>query len=287
MLKNIGKWKISSVNMGKFKLDGGAMMGTVPKVMWEKTNPPDDLNRIDLALRCLLVDDGENVVLIETGLGDKVSDKFKNIFQIKHIDDTQQHALSRTGYSCSDITHVILTHLHFDHSGGATRFDDQGHIIPTFPNAKYYISEKNWRAGFHPNPRDRASYLIENYEALEKYGVLTLLPGNSQILPGISTYLVNGHTSGQQLVKVEDAGETVVFISDLIPLRSHLQIPWIMGYDLNAMLTLEEKIKFLEQASDGKWWLWFYHDPKTVSVRVNKGEKHYEVTEEIKEIDNK
>ena len=174
-----------------------------------------------------------------------------------------------------------MTHLHFDHSGGALKYDVSGNLIPVFLNAKYHISRRNWEAANMPNPRDRASYLKENYRVLENLGQLSLIEDDSEIMPGFSAYTVDGHTTGQQLVKVENSDEVIVFCSDLIPLRSHLRLPWIMGYDLNALLTLQEKTKFLNIASENGWWLFFYHDPKTIAVKIEKGKKYYKVIEEV------
>ena len=282
MLKNIGKWKVFALETGDFRLDGGAMMGSVPKVLWEKTNPSDSLNRIDLALRCLLLDDGENCILIETGMGSKISDDFKNIFAIKQKENPIQSALKRFNYKQEDISHVILTHLHFDHSGGILDINKEGELVPAFPNATYFISEANWTSGMNPSPRDSASYLDYNYSLLESLGNLKLVQDNSMILDGISTISVNGHTVGQQLVKVEDADDVLIFCSDLIPLKSHIRLPWIMGYDLNAALTLKEKTNFLNQAADEGWWLWFYHDPNTVALQIKKSTKYYDIVKEIR-----
>ena len=281
-LENIGKWKIYALETGFFKLDGGAMMGSVPKVLWEKTNKPDNLNRIELALRCMLVDDGENVVLIETGIGHKNSKKFVSMFAINHTKNTLSKALSKHGYSNNNITHVILTHLHFDHSGGALEFDESGKLKASFPNAKYYVSKRNWNSALNSSPRDSASYLNENYSYLLENNILELLDDNTDVIDGISTYSVNGHTTGQQLIKVFDDKKTIVFCSDLIPLVSHLKLPWIMGYDLNASLTLKEKENFLNQACVEKWILFFYHDPNIVAVKINKDDKYYKVIDEYK-----
>ena len=282
MLKNIGKWKVFALETGDFRLDGGAMMGSVPKVLWEKTNPSDSLNRIDLALRCLLLDDGENCILIETGMGSKISDDFKKIFGIRQKENPLQSALKRFNYKQEDISHVILTHLHFDHSGGILDINKDGELVPAFTNATYFISEANWTSGMNPSPRDSASYLDYNYSLLESSGNLKLVQDNSIILDGISTISVNGHTVGQQLVKVEDADDVLIFCSDLIPLKSHIRLPWIMGYDLNAALTLKEKTNFLNQAADEGWWLWFYHDPNTVALQIEKSTKYYDIVKEIR-----
>jgi glyoxylase-like metal-dependent hydrolase (beta-lactamase superfamily II) len=281
MLNNIGEWKVIVLETGDFRLDGGAMMGSVPKVLWEQTNPADEVNRIDLSLRCLLLDNGSKRVLIETGMGNKFDEKFKSMFAIEQPSNPLSDTLSNCGYSIDSITDIILTHLHFDHSGGAISLTENGDLVPAFPNAQYHISKRNWDTGLKPNPRDKASYLEENYLPLKDAGVLNLIADDSEILPGISSYIVNGHTTGQQLVKVESGGDVLVFCSDLIPLRSHLKLPWIMGYDLNAHLSLEEKTKFLHDAAEGDWWLFFYHDPKTVAVKIVSGEKYYDIVQEV------
>ena len=278
-LASIGKWKVFALETGSFSLDGGAMMGSVPKVLWNKTNPSDSYNRIELALRCLLIDDGKNIVLIESGIGDNYSDKFKEMFNIRQPKNTLSNALSKIGYSLNNITHTILTHLHFDHAGGAVSIDENQFLSPTFPNAEYFISKSNWDAGLNPSPRDRASYIKDNYIPLYESGVLRIVEENTNIIDGIDTYVVNGHTTGQQLIKISDGSEVMFFCSDLIPLESHLKLPWIMGYDLNAALTLKEKKEFLDLASENNWLLFFYHDPDTVAVKIKKSDKYYEITE--------
>jgi len=281
-LDNVGKWKIHVLETGYFWLDGGAMMGSVPKVLWSKTNPSDELNRIQLAMRCMLLDDGKNVVLIETGIGDKNSDKFISMFNIKQHRYALSNTLSKVGYMPENITHVILTHLHFDHAGGAVKYDKNSKLTPAFPKAQYYISKKNWEAGLNPSPRDKASYLKENYMVLSESNVLKIIPENSEIIKGISTYVVNGHTHGQQLIKISDMDRTIVFCSDLVPLKSHLKLPWIMGYDLNAVLTLEEKEKFLNVAAQNNWILYFYHDPKVIAVTIKKHNNNFDIVDEYR-----
>ena len=202
-LNQIGRWTVHALDMGKFKLDGGAMMGSVPKVLWNKTNPADELNRIQLALRCLLLDNGQNRILIETGMGSKLDDKMESMFMVQQPDDPLGSELSRIGLSKQQVTHVIITHLHFDHAGGATELNDNGELVPTFKNAAYYISKKNWQAAMKPNPRDRASYLPDNYSCLQDSDQLILLDDDTNIMEGISTISVEGHTVGQQLVKID------------------------------------------------------------------------------------
>ena len=281
MLKKIGNWKINILETGNFWLDGGAMMGSVPKVLWEKTNPPDDKNRIKLALRCLLLDNGIDKVLIESGIGNKFDSKFANMFDISQTKNPLSDTLGKCGYSNKDITHVVLTHLHFDHAGGIVNYGADKEMVPAFPNAKYYVSKTNWNAGMNPSPRDRASYLKENYVPIYDAGLFEFVPKNSKILSGISTYTVNGHTQGQQLIKVESGEDVLVFCSDLIPLESHLKIPWIMGYDLNAELTLKEKTDFLKIASEKDWWIFFYHDPETVAVKVRQDSRYYKIVKKV------
>ena len=273
------KWKIKIIETGSFKLDGGAMMGSVPKVLWDKTNPSDKLNRIDLSMRCLLLDNGNDVVLIETGIGNKNNQKFIDMFCIVQSSFPLKDELNKHGYSLNDITHVILTHLHFDHAGGATYFDGINNL-PTFPNAEYIVSKTNWEAGINPSQKDRASYLFENFISIQEKKQLRLVGDDEEIMDSIKGLAFYGHTTGQQLIKITVGNDSLVFCSDLIPLKSHLKIPWIMGYDLNAMKTLEEKTLFLEEASRKKWLLFFYHDPKTVAVRIEKDEKYYKIIEE-------
>ena len=275
----LDKWKIKIIETGTFKLDGGAMMGSIPKVLWEKTNPCDNLNRIDLAMRCLLLDNGKDIILIETGIGNKNNQKFIDMFCIEQSDFPLKNQLKNYGYKLEDITHVILTHLHFDHAGGATFFDGK-EIIPTFPNANYIISKSNWEAAINPNPKDRASYLPENFNSILKFNQLVLVDDNCEIMDSITGLSFYGHTTGQQLIKVSVNNDSLIFCSDLIPLKSHLKLPWIMGYDLNAMKTLEEKTSFLSQASKENWLLFFYHDPKVTAVRIEKNDKYYSVTKE-------
>jgi glyoxylase-like metal-dependent hydrolase (beta-lactamase superfamily II) len=282
ILDKIGKWNIKILETGDFRLDGGAMMGSVPKVLWSQTNPSDDKNRIGLSMRCLLLDNGKKRVLIETGIGDNYSENFSNIFQISQKKNALSKALSDYGYINENITDVILTHLHFDHVGGAVLKNPDGSMYPRFPNATYYISQTNWDAGMNPSPKDRDSYLKENYICLKDKGVLEIIPDNVNIADGIDTYTVNGHTHGQQLVKISSNKNTIVFCSDLIPLKSHIKVPWIMGYDLNAELTMKEKEIFLKKASDEGWIIFLYHDPEVAAVRIDMKKNNYRVIDELR-----
>ena len=281
-IDKIGDWKLTVLETGDFRLDGGAMMGSVPKALWSKTNPADDKNRIDLSMRCLLLDDGKNLVLVESGIGDHYPTKFKEMFHIEQSSNALSDTLSKYDYCLEDITHVIITHLHFDHAGGCIAKDIDGEIIPKFPNAKYYVSKSNWEVANNPSPRDKASYLKENFLCLQVNGVLELFEDNDTIIKGIKAYNVNGHTKGQQLIKISGNNTDLVFCSDLIPLKSHIIPPWIMGYDLNAELTLKEKEIFLDKASKQEWVLFFYHDPSVVAIKIKKDQKYYSVIDELR-----
>jgi len=281
-INKIGNWKLTVLETGDFRLDGGAMMGSVPKALWNKTNPADEKNRIDLSMRCLLLDDGQSRILIESGIGDYYPKKFKEMFHIRQSKNALSNTLSNFDYSIKDITHVVLTHLHFDHAGGCIVRDPEGCIKPKFPNAKYYVSRSNWETAINPSPRDRASYLKENFLCLEEEGVLELFEDNATIIRGVDAYNVNGHTNGQQLIKISDDNSVLIFCSDLIPLKSHITPPWIMGYDLNAELTLKEKEVFLNEAAENEWILFFYHDPLTAAVKIKKDKKYYSVIDEIR-----
>lgn len=256
----LGKFDIRPIYDGFFALDGGAMFGVVPKVFWEKTNPADEKNRIKLALRTLLVKTGKELVLIDTGIGDKFQDKFKDIYK---VDKTYaiEKSLKESGVKPEDINIVINTHLHFDHCGGNTRINNWGEVVPKFPNALYYIQEDEWKYACNPDIRSKASYLNENYEPLEKSGNLKLINGDLKIIQGIEVIKTAGHTPGHQIVLMQSDDKTAVYWGDLIPTASHLNIPYVMGYDLFPLTTINWKEKLLPRALKEKWLMLFEHDP--------------------------
>jgi glyoxylase-like metal-dependent hydrolase (beta-lactamase superfamily II) len=213
-------------------------------------------------------------------IGNKMDKQFNSFFQIIQSENPLKDELKKMGLIPEDVTHVIFSHLHFDHAGGATKLNEEGQPMPAFPNAEYFITESQWKQANNPNVRDRASYMQRDFMPLQAAGLLQLIPENSSIINGISTYCVNGHTCGQQLVKIKDGDHCLFYCGDLIPLKSHLQLPWIMGYDLNALLTLDEKTQFLSQAADENWWLVFDHDPVTSAVKIPEGKKYYDIIEE-------
>ncbi|MGZ3773464.1 MAG: MBL fold metallo-hydrolase [Pseudobdellovibrionaceae bacterium] len=264
----VGPFEICPVPTGIFGLDGGAMFGTVPKVLWERTNPPDEKNRIQMEARALLLKSAGNNILIDTGngkdfvakYGEKLGNKFAEMYNINDSGPSLLKSLAAHDLKPEDINHVILTHLHFDHAGGGTT-EVNGKLVPTFPKAQYYIQKDNLETAQHPNLRERASYYSANYQPLIDSGVLNILNGPSEILPGISTVISNGHTQGQQVIKVTDGVTTVMYCGDMVPTSSHVKVPWLMGYDLHPLILMDEKQKYLSEAADQSWYLFFEHDP--------------------------
>lgn len=274
----IGPYEIHPVPTGIFGLDGGAMFGTVPKVLWEKAIPADDKNRIPMEARGLLLKSPDRIILIDTGngghftakYGEKLGPKFAQMYNIDESGPSLIKSLAKAGVSPEDVTDVILTHLHFDHAGGGT-VEHDGRLVPTFPKAKYYVQKGNLETAKTPNLRERASYFPANYQPLLDAGVLNLLEGDQEnVLPMISVFVSNGHTHAQQIVKVSDGTKTLLYCGDMIPTSAHVRLAWLMGYDLNPLLLMEEKQKFLNQAADQGWILFFEHDPHCDAATVQR-----------------
>ena len=276
----IGKFKLSIIESGSFGLDGGAMFGIIPKPLWQKTNLADDVNRVRLATRNLLLESDSKKILIDTGMGDKWDDKSKNIYA---VDEklSMDSALSGKGLKSDEITDVILTHLHFDHTGGST-IKVNGKLQPAFPNAKYYVQKQNFEWAINPSDRDKGSYIKENFQPLMEEGVLHLIDGNKNFDDEIEFFVINGHTFGQQMVKISDGKNTFVFCSDLIPFYSHIPLHYIMGYDLQPLVTLQEKKKYLKIAVEENWKLFFGHDPEIAFATVKKFGEGYIVDEKFR-----
>lgn len=265
----IGDYEICPIPTGIFGLDGGAMFGTVPKVLWEKSNPPDDKNRISMEARGLLLKCSGRNILIDCGnggdfiakYGEKLGSKFNEMYNINDEGPSLKKSLNAHGLSFEDIHHVVLTHLHFDHAGGAT-CERNGKIVPTFPKAKYHLQKKNFETASHPNLREKASYFAANFQPLVDAQVLNLLDGPAEnFLPGISAQISNGHTEGHQMIRVSDEKQTLVYCGDVVPTSSHVRLAWVMGYDLHPMNLIEEKIRYMGPAADQGWYLFFEHDP--------------------------
>lgn len=267
----IGKYNLHTVQSGLFSLDGGAMFGIIPKPLWEKTNPADELNRIKLSTRNLLLISDDKKILIDTGMGNKWDDKSKNIYNIDPKLDLEL-ALEQNGIKSDEITDILLTHLHFDHTGGSTKFEN-GKLVPAFPNAKYYVQKKNFEWGRNPTDRDKGSYIKDNFEPLVKEGVLNLIDGEIDFDDNISFRIINGHTFSQQMIKISDSSNTVLYVADLLPFVSQIKIPYVMGYDLQPLVTVEEKKKYLKLAAEENWKLYFGHDPDYAIATVKHSEK--------------
>lgn len=256
-----GKLEMISLSDGMMRLDGGAMFGVVPRVLWERTNPADELNRIVIGVNPLLIKaDGLNI-LVDTGNGDKFSRKLLNIYGIER-DMTLLQSLAEAGLRPDDIGIVINTHLHFDHCGGNSFMDGEKGLLPTFPNARYIVQRAEWNDATGTNELTRSSYLPENFVPLMDAGLIDLVDGDREISPGISVVMTPGHNRGHQSVKIESEGKTALFLGDMIPTTSHIPLPYVMGYDLYPVELLEVKKRFLRDALEGKWLLIFEHDPK-------------------------
>ncbi len=280
---NIGKYKLSIIESGFFALDGGAMFGIIPKALWQKTNPPDEANRIKMSTRNLLLESDSKKILIDTGMGNKWDEKLKNIYAIDEK-ISMNAALVQKGLNSYDITDVILTHLHFDHTGGSTELKN-GKLEPAFPNAKYYVQKKNYDWAINPSDRDKGSYIKENFQPLFEEGVLNFVNGNTQFDDEIEFEVINGHTFSQQMVKISDGTNTFLFCADLIPTFGHIPLPYIMGYDLQPLVTLEEKKKYLQLALEENWKLFFGHDPEIAFATIKKYGEGYSVDKKFRSFD--
>lgn len=271
---NIGSYEIHPIETGRFGLDGGAMFGIVPKPLWSKTNPPDERNRILLAARAMLVIGHGRTILVDNGNGTKFTEKQVDIYNLDMSQYDLKKSLAQHGLTPNDVTDVILTHLHFDHAGGST-YRGNGKLLPTFPNAKYYVQRDHWHHATHPNEKDRGSFMADDFLPLHAEGVLEFLDGEGELFPGIEVVVMNGHTSAQQLPKISDGKTTLLYCCDLVPTTSHIPIPYIMAYDLRPLTTLEEKRKTLAQAYEEQWLLFFEHDPNIVCGTVRASEKGF------------
>jgi len=268
--------KLHVLDTGFFKLDGGAMFGVVPKQIWQKTNPADDFNLCTWAMRCLLIEDGEKLILIDTGIGNKQSEKF---FSHYHLQDTQtlDQALALKGFHRDNITDVLLTHLHFDHCGGSIEYNsNREHFQPAFPNAKYWTNANHWKWATEPNPREKASFLSENILPIQESGQLNFIERMNNVSPtplGFDVLFVDGHTESMMIPHINYHGKTVVFMADLLPSVGHIPLPYVMGYDTRPLLTMTEKERFLKTAADNGYVLFFEHDSVNECCTLQHTEK--------------
>jgi len=274
--------QLYSINTGFFKLDGGAMFGVVPKSIWNKVNPADENNLCSWALRCLLIEDGNRLILVDNGNGDKQDAKFFSHYHL-HGDDTLDKSLAKYGFHRDDITDVILTHLHFDHCGGTIRRDGD-RLVPNFKNATVWSNEEHWQWATHPNDREKASFLKENILPIQENGQLKFIPipnrenplrqlASANFTDSISIRIADGHTRAMMLPQIQYKDRTIVFMADLLPSQGHIPLPYVMGYDMFPMTTLDEKKTFLEEAVDNNYILFFEHDPKVECCTLQRTEK--------------
>jgi len=276
----LGAFDIDSVTDGRFRLDGGAMFGVVPKVLWQTCCQPDEQNRIQLGLNCLLLKAHGKNILVDTGIGDKGDAKFRDMFAVERI-PTLRDTLKARGLRPEDIHMVINTHLHFDHAGGNTvREDDQ--VVATFPRAKYFVQRGEFEDAARANERTRVSYRRENFTPIAHVEGWEFLDGDTEVLPGVSVVITEGHTRCHQSIKVESEGQIAFYLGDLIPTVSHLPLPYIMGYDLYPLQTLETKRWVLKRAFEEDWLLVFEHDPRVLMGRVRKDVEGKYFLEEVK-----
>ncbi|HEX8450942.1 MAG TPA: MBL fold metallo-hydrolase [Longimicrobium sp.] len=279
LTRTLGKLRIHALEGGTQRLDGGAMFGVVPKPLWERRIAADERNRIPLGMRCLLVETPDELVLIETGLGNKEDEKFRGIYGVDNASgagrpDRVHDSLAAAGFRSEDVGIVVNTHLHFDHAGGNTYRDEAGEVRLSFPNARYFVQRGEWEWAHLKNERTQASYLADNFEPVMTAGRLELVEGDVEIVPGISVYRTPGHCPHHQSVLVSSGGETACFLADVLPTFAHLPLPWIMGYDVEPLVTLESKRALLRRATEERWLLVSNHDPVTAwgyAVAEGKG----------------
>lgn len=270
--------QIYPIDTGNFKLDGGAMFGVVPKVIWQKTNPADAKNLINMSLRCMLIEDGNRLILIDNGTGDKQSEKFFSYYY-PFGDHSLDSSLQRLGFHRDDITDVFLTHLHFDHCGGSIEWNaDRTGYQPAFKNAVFWSNENHWKWATEPNAREKASFLKENIRPIEESGQLRHLPLATQdrltgTELGFDVLFVDGHTEKQMIPHIEYQGKTLVFMADLLPTVGHIPLAYVMGYDVRPLITLDEKSKFLNKAADEGYYLFLEHDYENQICTVKHTEK--------------
>ena len=264
----IGDWEARSCMAGKFRLDGGAMFGVVPKTLWSKAMPPDDKNRIPMVMRPLLITGNGKIILVDVGAGMGYGDKYDKIYGFEDGDDLAG-SMHHLGVKAEDVTDIVLTHLHFDHAAGITVPNEDGWRL-VFPKAVHHVQKTQYEHALKPNARDRASYYRRRIEIMEQEGVLSLHDGEWSLYAGIDFIICHGHTPGQQLARVAGSKKTLLYCGDLIPTTAHFPTPYVMAYDLDPVLAMEEKEPVLKKAYEDRWILYFEHDPATIACHVEE-----------------
>ncbi|MEL6704368.1 MAG: MBL fold metallo-hydrolase [Bacteroidota bacterium] len=286
-MTTLGGYTLHALDTGRFGLDGGAMFGIIPRALWARHSEPDSKNRIPMGMRCLLLEGHGRLILIDNGLGDTYTEKFGSIYAVDYEHSELHRSLRAAGFDASEVTDVVLTHLHFDHCGGSTTRDADGTLRLVFPNATHHVQATHW-AWAHESPRERASFLAENLGPLDASGQLHLLTaahsGPGSLFPHVELLTVDGHTRGQQLVKLtaetNGSGETLLFAADLLPTVAHVPLLWIMAYDIAPLDTLAEKKRLLAQAADEEWRIFFEHDAAVTTGRIARSERGDYVVED-------
>ncbi|MES3019067.1 MAG: MBL fold metallo-hydrolase [Bacteroidota bacterium] len=275
--------KLYTVNAGYFKLDGGAMFGVVPKSIWQKTNPADENNLCPWAMRCLLIEDGDRLILVDNGIGDKQDEKFLKHYYL-HGDDTLEKSLSSHGFTKDDITDVFLTHLHFDHCGGSIERNSEGELVPAFRNATFWSNKAHWDWAVNPNAREKASFLKENILPIEESGKLKFIDNADGVTfnDNIKVRFAYGHTDSMMLPQISYKGKTILYMADMLPSVGHIPLPYVMAYDMFPMKTLDEKKKFLEEAAKNEYILYLEHDPINECCTLQETEKGIRVKDTFK-----
>jgi glyoxylase-like metal-dependent hydrolase (beta-lactamase superfamily II) len=264
--------KLYPISTGTFKLDGGAMFGVVPKSLWNQHNPADENNLCTWAMRCLLIENGNRLMLVDTGLGTKQTEKFFSYYQ-PNRDENLENSLKDLGFHPSDITDVFLTHLHFDHCGGAVNLEKDGTHSIAFPQAQYWISKGQWETSHQPNPREKASFLLENFDPIQASGQLNLIHQASEInFEGVDFLTVNGHTEEMILPLIDLNGRKVIYLADLMPSIAHINPSWVMAYDVRPLDTMKERQSLIDKAIQEDWILFFEHDAKNEAAILSKNE---------------
>ena len=276
----VGNYTLYSIETSQFSLDGGAMFGIIPKTLWEKEAPADEYNRIQMVTRSLLVVSNERKIIIDTGNGDKWDDKNRSRYNIDLDKINLSSSLEKYGFIHADITDVFCTHLHFDHAGGNTSIED-GKIVPTFPNATYWIHQDNWDLANSPSEKDRGSYLAENWSVLAENGMIEYVTDRQEFLPGIEIMLTYGHTIGMMHPLIKDGNNTVFYAADIFPMAAHVPLAWVMAYDLNPVQTIKEKRSLLPTMVDKNWTVFFEHDPLRQAGKVTMDGKNYRLKEAV------
>ena len=277
----IGNYDLYSVETSEFGLDGGAMFGIIPKPVWEKKVSADELNQVNMVTRSLLLVSDEKKILIDTGNGTKWEEKYKKIYDINTDQYNIEKSLGKYGFSSEQITDVICTHMHFDHIGGNTKIKS-GEVVPTFPNAKYWISEENWKLANHPSQKDAGSFIEHDWKVLAENQMIEIIDGREPFIEGIETFVTHGHTPGLLHPIVSDGSNKLFYGADIFPMVAHIPIPWVMAYDVQPVVTMEEKQKLLQKMEREDWILFFEHDPHIQACSVHKDGKHYKLNKEIK-----